>query len=320
MHEIRNKQGGNTDDDFWTQYGSVNPRMCLCVKITSRPEFGSDVVAFTSNTRDLTLPGHSGVTFRSTPGIVSTDVESALDEATNLEMTGIYNSDSFEQYEVLARKWDFAEVELFTVCWGDTDLGEFVNFAGNLGEFKDRQIYFTAEGRGPIAQLSNDVNKVTARLCRCKRFGDDECQRDLNDPVEIDGQDIDIIHTSTIDGQAGSSILNIASATLDADFLTLDPEFQLGFFRHGAIEITSGINTGVEREISWNSVVIGPGYIQVFLKRPFPFPFSGGETVQLTAGCDRTIEMCILYENIINRRAEDYTPGIEAANRVPSAN
>lgn len=312
MHVPRNMQGGHVAADFWTQYGSTNPRMCVCVKATSRVEFGAEVVGLTSNTRDMALPGHAGVTFKTTPAITPTVIESGLDEAANLEMTGIYNSDSFDQTEVLAGKWNGAEVELFVVCWDNTDLGEFVQFKGNLGEFKDYQTFFTAEGRGFIAQLSNDVNIVTQRLCRVKEFRDAECGHTAA-TVTIDGNDIDIVQNSDVLAQQNRAWLQISTATIDPDYIT-------GFFNNGKIEATSGLNDGISREIASSGFTIGPGYFDLYLKRPFPLNFESGDTVQLTAGCNRTIEDCMKFGNIINRRAEDYVPGIEAANRVPSAN
>jgi len=312
-HEIQNIQGSYTQDDFWGQWSSPTPRMALLIQITTRPEYGPDIVAFTSNSRDMTLPGRPGVVFKATPAITPTTIESGLDEASNLEMTGIYNSDSFDQIEVLAGKWDFATVEVLSACWDNTDLGEFVHFKGNLGEFKDYQTFFTAEGRGAIARLSNNVNKVTSRLCRCREFGDEECGRDLGEPVTINGDTFDLVYPDVpCVLAAGEGEIDFSSGDLPANCDTS------GLFANGKLECTSGQNEGIAREISTINTVF-PGY-RVSLRRRFPLPIEGNDTFTFTAGCDRTIERCVLYDNVINRRAEDYVPGIEAANRVPSAN
>lgn len=314
MHTPRNIQGGYTAADFWTQHSSTTPRVCICVKVT--PRVGT-ALGFTSNTRDMTLPGHSGVTFRSTPAITPTVAESALDEATNMELTGLYTSDSFDQTEVLAGKYNFAAIEVFTVSWHNVNLGELLHFRGNLGEVKDYQTYFTAEARGLISRLSNDVNIVTSRFCRAPEFrgttGPFACNHSAS-TVVIGGVTYNIPYTAVpLVSVASQSELEFDTTVLnDAD---LDTNRVLV---NGKIECTSGDNDGISREIA-SVLAIFPGY-RIQLKRPFPLTLTAGDEFTITAGCNHTIEDCIKFGNIVNRRAEDWIPGIEAANRVNDAN
>jgi len=187
-HTPRNVQGPYTAADFWAKYNSVTPRMNIFIKIT--PRFG-DPVGLAGTTRDMTLPGHPGITFKAKPGISPSVLETALDEPTNLDMTGIYESGIFEHTDVLAGKWNFAQVEVFTACWANVNLGELVEMKGNLGELKDYQTYFIAEGRGLLSRLSNEVDPCTNRFCRVKRFRDGECGHTAS-TVTIDGDVYDI--------------------------------------------------------------------------------------------------------------------------------
>jgi len=311
-HTPRNIQAPYDETDFWDQWGSTTPRMSTCLKLTPTEQFGGDAAAIglTSNTLNMELPGHVGITFKATPGLAPSVVESALDEPPNLDMAGIYQAGIFTHEEVLAGKWNFAEFEVFSVCWDNVDLGEFLHARGNLGIIKDYQQYFKAEGRGLLSRLSNDVNACTARFCRVKRFRDAECGHTAA-TVTIGADVIDIEQDSTVVIQAGELQIQVST-------LGLDPDYVIGFFANGEIEATSGTNTGVTREIADSGPVIGRGYIDVFVKRPFPFVFSGGETVHLVAGCNRTLEDCMKYENVTNRRAEDYIPGIESISRLPN--
>lgn len=312
-HEPRN-QSGYVPADFWTQWGSVNPRMCLCVKVTSTAAFGSTVLGFTSNTRDMLLPvGHSGVTFKASPGMSPTVVEQSLDEPSNLEFTGVYQTGSFTQTDVIAGKWAFAEIEVFSVCWDNVNLGEFLHFKGNLGEFKDYGTYFTCEGRGLIARLSQDVDKVTSRLCRVKQFRDAECGHTAS-TVVISSVTYNITQTGirlNAVGDPTDTFLTIKST----DFSGSVPIEN--FYANGMMTATSGPNSGVSREIAYNATASG-GTMDIQLKRSFPYAFAVNNTVTLIAGCNRTQEDCIKFSNIVNRRAEDFVPGLETVNRLPS--
>lgn len=290
--------------------------MCLCIKITSKAEFGSEVVGFTSNTRDMLLPvGHSGVTFYASPGMTPTIVEQGLDEAATLELTGVYNADSFTQSEVLAGKWAFAEIEVFSVCWNNVNLGELLHFKGNLGEFKDYQTYFTCEGRGLIARLSQEVNEVTQRLCRVD-FRGTLCGHAAS-TVTISAVSYNITHTGV---EANVADMERTTVLLYFDGATLTGNVPpTGFFANGKITGESGnLNEGISREIAHSYMDGGDLVIQ--LKRSFPFVIGTGPdgSYTLVAGCNKTIEDCVKFGNIINRRAEDWIPGLEAANRLPN--
>lgn len=321
-HSPRNVQAPNVAADFWTQHNSDTPRMALAIKVTSKAEFGSTVVAFTTNTRNTTLPGHSGVTFYSAPAVTPTIVEQSLDEASQLEMTGVYTSTGFAQSDVIAGKWNFAEIEVFSYCWDNTDLGELLHFKGNLGEVKDFQTYFTCEGRGLIGKLSQEVEKVTSRLCRVKEFRDTECGHN-SATVTWDSVSYNVTQTGktgvpTAGGLTESIVFDTStfSGTVpgSGDINTYGERFVNGKITCTAV----GSNVGVSREIS-SAVESGSGhpYMTVHLKRPFPYGLVTS-TYTLTMGCNRTIEDCMTYVNITRRRAEDFIPGLEAANRLPT--
>lgn len=323
-HVPRNIQAPYVAADFWTQWSSVNPRMCLCIKVTSKEEFGSEVVAFTTNTRDMTLPGHSGVTFRSAPAVTPTIVEQSLDEPANMEFTANY-LEGFDQTEVLAGKWSFAEIEVFSTCWNNVNLGELLHFRGNLGEFKDYQTYFTAEARGLTTRLSQDIDAVTQRLCRSPEFrgttGPFACKHSAL-TVTIGSNTHNITYTGILANSEWTSAdeeLSFLHRPAPADPGELPTEtHDDGLFINGKIKCTSGANDGVTREIAY-TVTIGPEY-RVGLKRGFPFPIEVGDVFTLEAGCDRTVENCMRFSNIVNRRAEDYVPTLESITRLPPAN
>jgi uncharacterized phage protein (TIGR02218 family) len=314
MHTPRNIQAPYTATDFWNNWNSVTPRMSLLIKITPQTFWTSvSAVGLTSNTRNMTVPGHPGVTFYSTPGITPTQVEQVLDDPTNLEMTGIYQTGIFEQEDVAAGKWNFATIEVWSQSWQYPEYGELVHGKCKTGEIKDYQTFFTAEARGMMSQLSSDVNKVTSRFCRVKEFRDAECGH-TSATVTIDAVVYNVTQTN-IAVQSDVDALgdpNFEFST--ADFAGNDPPLDL--FSNGKITATSGANNGVSREIA-KQLADNDGVIQIILKRSFPFDIATSTTFNLVAGCTRTIEDCMKYDNIVNRRAEDFIPTVESVHRVP---
>jgi uncharacterized phage protein (TIGR02218 family) len=285
----------------------------MCVKVVSSAAFGSTVVGFTTNTRNMTLPGHPGVTFRATPGMTPTIIEQSLGEPTNLELSGIYTSNTFTQTDVIAGKWASAVIEVFSVCWDNVNLGELLHFKGHLAQFKDNHNSFTCEARGLTAKLSQDVNFATSRLCR-KTFrstGAGGCNHTAS-TVVISGTTYNITQTNKpveLDASPSTVFLHFLTSTFTG---SVPPN---NFYANGKITATSGANNGVSREMASSSTIGGTMYIQ--LKRSFPFNIEAGDTFTLIAGCDKTLEACIKFGNVVNRGAEDYIPGLESINRLP---
>lgn len=310
-HTPRNIQSPYTANDFWTQHDSVNPRMVVFVKITPQSFWtGVSALGFTSNTRNMTLPGHPGITFYSTPGLSPSAVEQGLGESTNLEMMGVYQSGLFTHADIMAGKWDYAEYEVFCASWQNTSLGELVEAKGNLSDFKDYQTFFNGEGRGLIARYSNEVNKVTQRLCRVKDFRDAECGHTAS-TVTIGANTYDIEQSlRAADTLTPAQQTDIPAYSSDITG-TLPPE---GFYNNGAMTFTSGSNTGITREIAFSTAPFG-GLMSLNPKRAFPYTIETDDTFDLVAGCTRTPEDCKKFTNIENFRGEPFIPGIETANR-----
>jgi hypothetical protein len=321
MHTPRNIQAPYTATDFWNNWSSVTPRMSLLILITPQTFWSSvSAVGLTSNTRNMTVPGHPGVTFYSTPGITPTQVEQVLDDPTNLEMTGIYQTGIFEQEDVAAGKWNFATIEVWSQSWQYPEYGELVHGKCKTGEIKDYQTFFTAEARGLMSALSNDVNKVTSRFCRVKEFRDAECGH-TSATVELVGVDFTVTQTNVTGTPAPAEPdIIFDSSTFAGNDPAFGAEFDawLARWANGKITATSGPNAGVSREIARAAEATG-GHPSIFIspKRAFPFTITGSTTFNLVMGCSRIVEDCVVYENIVNRRAEDWIPTVEAVHRVP---
>lgn len=318
MHTPRNIQSPYTSTDFWNNFSSITPRMAVFMKVTPALSTGLTAIGLTSNTRDTTLAGHTGITFKSAAGLMPSSFEQAMEQPTTLEMTGIFDSVLFDRDDVLAGKWENARVEIFVRSWDTTavNYGELIIFSGFLGEFRDYQLYFKAEGRGLMSKLSQDAVVVTSRACRVKKFRDSHCGHTAA-TVSIPGVGTFDVVTSNTPAIAAFST-KIAVGFSANNFYQGD-QIPEGLYRNGLIKATTGANVGLTREITWNNETTS--YLDnliVKLKRPFPFAIEDDDEFELTVGCNRSIEDCKKFGNAVNFRGEPFVPGLTAISRVPT--
>ncbi len=99
----------------------------------------------------------------------------------------------------------------------------------------------------------------------------------------------------------------------------------VGFFTYGRVTFLTGRNKGIAREVKTFSVTssdgvtfTGPGAFEVF--DAFPFDIEAGDTYEASAGCDKSLTLCRdKLDNVNNRRAEDFIPGMDSMLLYPDA-
>jgi hypothetical protein len=80
-----------------------------------------------------------------------------------------------------------------------------------------------------------------------------------------------------------------------------------GSFTLGRVVFTSGSNTGFQRTVlNWS-----PGSFT--LQNPLPYAPSVGDTFQAYPGCDKTLDDCEAFNNLLNFGGEPYIPAAELA-------
>ncbi|MFZ9272085.1 MAG: DUF2163 domain-containing protein [Ilumatobacteraceae bacterium] len=280
--------------------------MALFVKVTPRSIYAKptmDPVGFTTNTRDMTLPGHSGISFKSAAGMIPSEMGQSFGETAVMEFQGMYATGIFTAEDVVAGVWNDAKVEIFASPWDDVNLGELVMFTGNLAEFEHYGDYFKAEIRGLSARLSQDTGPVTSRNCRVK-FRSTECGF-AGSTITINSVSYPIELTQA---KFVSIIKNPVEILIIGDPV---PNFPANFFQNGTLKIGQ-----IVREIATSSTVTD-AIVTLQLKRPLPFVPDFEQEVILTRGCNKRVEDCRAYNNIANFRGEPYVPGLETINRVP---
>lgn len=251
---------------------------------------------FTDHDADLVV---SGATYLSAIGYEQTAInaDSTL-KVDNLEVTGILDSDTLVADDLRSGLFDFAEVLLFTVNWADLSQGTMALRRGTLGEISTTPAgTFQGELRGMAQRLSMKVGDVYTPECRAD-LGDDKCKVNLADYTVA----------ATVYSVGDSRQFGLAGIT--------DPRAVENWFAYGALTWTSGANNGRSMEIKgWNPT---GGGIALYL--PMPRPVAIGDTCTLYAGCDKRHDTCRdTFNNILNRRAEDFIPGFDSIVQTPNA-
>jgi len=257
--------------------------MCRCWRVTRADGV---VQGFTDHDAPLTL---LGTTFEASTGFTATTIQRTLGTAVdNLEMQGALSSDSLNEDDLAAGKYDDAYVELFWVNWADVTQ-YVVEMTGYTGEAKRTGVAFSAELRGLSCRLGQDTSRFLQRTCDAV-VGDSRCGVSL---------------TGGFKG-SGTVAAGVAPRVLRASGLG---SFASGLFSRGVLKFTSGSNSGVSYEVK-SHYVDGSGNVYLELWERPAFDLTAGWTFDVTAGCDKTSDMCYArFNNIANFRGFNRIPG-----------
>lgn len=267
--------------------------LCTCWQITRRD--GTSFY-FTDHDQDLVI---SGNTYLSAIGYdrtaLSADAALGID---NLEVTGLFDSDTLTNDDMRGGRFDFAEVHIFQVNWDDLTQGIMRLRRGYLGELSAMPSgTFHGELRGLVQRLVAKVGDLYTSECRAD-LGDAKCQVDLT----------------------SFTISATVLAVTDTRQFTLtgfsEPRAVNDWFTGGVLTWLTGANAGHSMEIKgW---VSSGAHIALFL--PMHGTVAAGDTCRLYPGCDKRLATCRdKFSNIVNRQAEDYIPGLDAILKTPFA-
>lgn len=258
--------------------------LASCWKLTRRD---TTVFGFTDHDQDIAF---ESVSYKAATGFTPSTIQnSASLSVDNLDVEGILQDGAITEGDILAGKYDFAEIEIFQVNYNDLAQGALKLRRGWLGEVSLQRQQFIAEVRGLTQCLSQTIGELYAPLCRAA-LGDDRCKIDLSG------------FTVT-----GSVTTVLSSQEFYDTSLTQDS----GTFSAGLISFTSGANAGLSMEVKEYILTAGSGG-QVVLALPMPHNLLMGDTYSLTQGCDKTIQTCFeRFNNVVNFRGEPYVPGLD---------
>ena len=253
--------------------------LATCWKITRRD---GTTLGFTDHDTDIT---YASVTYMAASGFTPSAVaSSAALNVDDLDVEGMLSAGAITEADIMAGKYDYAEIEVFQVNYASTEMGHIPLRTGWLGEVQTQGERFVAEVRGLTQQLSQTLGERYSPGCRAQ-LGDAKCAVDLSG----------FTHTGTI--------TNVTSRSVFADAAHEQAD---GFFTNGTITLTSGANAGYTMEVKNYS---DDTFV---LTLPLPADVEVGDSYSAVAGCDKTLATCIAtFSNAENFRGEPHVPGID---------
>jgi len=258
--------------------------LSTCWKVTRRD---SEVLGFTDHDRDLAI---EGITYAAATGFTPSAVANTANlSVDNLEVEGMLAAGSVTEADILAGKYDFAEIEIFMVNHADLSQGILRLRRGWLGEVSLSGGQFIAELRGLTQLLSQSVGEIYAPSCRAA-LGDTRCKVNL------------AAHTVT------GSVTAVADRQRFTDSTRTEAS---GLFTSGVLTFTSGTNAGLRMEVKEYTHRSGSGGTMT-LALPMPYAIAVSDTYSLVKGCDKTLTTCKQrFDNVVNFRGEPHVPGLD---------
>lgn len=269
--------------------------MCYCWRVTRTDGI---VQGFTDHDEDLTF---DGTTFSAGSGFTATQISKTLGLAVdNLEVKGALSSDTINEDDLAAGKYDDAYVELFWVNWQDVSQ-RILQMNGYTGEAKRTGVAFQAELRGLSSRVGQTTMRTFQRTCDAT-VGDSRCKFNLDQPAYKG--------TGTVTEVIGPRVFKASGLAAFAE----------KWFNQGILKFTSGENENISIDVKSHS---NDG-VDVVLELWYPpaFDLEEGWTFTVTAGCDLTATMCQQkFANIANFQGFNMMPGSDAVikNVDPSA-
>ncbi len=235
MKIARNYTAPYTSTSLKQYLAEASLTLTTCWKLTSK---NNVIVGATSHTRDLTLSGHAGVTFKSSQGIVpsAADTELGLGSA-GLEVDSVFSVDVLTEETVASGDWDGAYFEVFIVNYEAPAMGELVMFAGTIGEVKTYGERFRAEGRPLTSKATQQIGSIYTEKCTVRQLGDSRCKT----PVTL--------WATAADGGVVTSTGVVTTGGSNLQFWDTSRGEVTGYYTYGTVTFTSGILNGRSSEI-----------------------------------------------------------------------
>lgn len=228
---------------------------------TDAKQFG-----YTNLDRDVPIQGRN---YSAVVGAAATAIASSNDlsvqnvEITGLLQQGLVSIGAITEDDILRGVWDGARVTIFEANYEDPTMGIVTLQTGYLGQLATGQLTYTAEVRGLMQTLSQNIGHQVQPGC-WKDLGDVNCQIDLS--------------LYTFSG-AVESVTNQAH-WFDSSLAKADH-----YFRYGKVNWLTGPNAPRSMEIK---DYLNAG--DILLQSQMFDPIAVGDTYTISAGCDKLLK------------------------------
>jgi uncharacterized phage protein (TIGR02218 family) len=254
-----------------------------CWAVTRR-----DGVTLGFTDHDLPL-AFEGVAFAADAGLGARALQQGTGLAVdNSEAVGVLSHASIREEDIRAGRFDGAEVRCWLVNWRVVGERKLL-FRGTIGEIRTGAGAFTAELRGLTEALNSPQGRLYQKPCGAV-LGDAACRVDLTRP-EFGAE-------RAVIGVEDDRVLDLGALDLYAP----------GWFTRGALRVLSGAAEGLMAVVKEDR---GSGVARrIELWSDLRAPIAVGDSVTVTAGCDRRAETCrVKFGNFTNFRGFPDVPG-----------
>lgn len=241
---------------------------------------------FTDHDRDLAF---DGITFRADSGLSARALQQGTGlSVDNTEALGLLSDAGLSEADIVAGRFDGAEVRCWRVNWADPDQ-RLLQFRGTIGELQRNGASFTAELRGLTEALNRPLGRIYQKPCTAV-LGDTACRVDLSGP--------DHSLTLTVAAIESTRVLRLAGAGTAPQ----------GWFRRGRLTVLDGAAAGLHGTIKRDTAQSSQREVELW--EPLRAPLAPGDSLRLLAGCDKRFSTCRdKFANLVNFQGFPDLPG-----------
>lgn len=254
--------------DLLISIKDVNCTLCRLYKITL---FNNDILYLTDADIDVKL---NNEVFKKTNGISSsaTSSSSAMNVST-FQITGYTDEDTFKTIDLRSGLFSGADVLVMMCNYEHPEYGYASIENGVVGDVTIENQKFTLEIRTLTNQIQQNVGRKHMASCDTDLFSS-------------------ICGVIKSDFTFNGTVTEVSDLISITDSNLTQPD---GFFDYGLIVFTSGLNKFYSKDIK--SFVGG----KVTFQLPFYKEIKVGDTFEISAGCDKTLDTCITkFNNVVN--------------------
>lgn len=248
------------------------------------------VMGFTEHDRTLSF---DGTVFSAATGFRGSEVETGLGlEADAAEVEGAFSDAAISADDLALGRYDGARVETFLVNW-QSPQDHVLLSTRELGEVLSAGPAFRAELRSLAARLDQPSGRLYGKRCDAD-LGDARCGVNLSvAPFRLEGAVVSVPDEMSL----------IVSGLGDRS---------PGWFSGGRLVFATGLLEGVTIDVASHSAEATGARLSLWT--PLARAPSPGDTVAVTAGCDKAFETCSAkFANTLNFQGFPHLPGSDFA-------
>jgi len=266
---------------------------CWRLELQDSPQ---TIMGFTDHDIDIVF---NGVTYLAASGYTASAYTGTSSlSVDNLDITGVLDSAGITEADILAKKYDNADVYIFAVNYKDDPITNDIKLSrGKIGNIEVRDNVYVAEFRSLAQLLQKNLTESYSIKCRVE-LGSTPCG------VSLAGSP-SYTFSGTVAGVTDRRQFTDATLT-NAD----------GYFDYGLLTWLTGNNAGYSMEVKEHDYTSSPLVAAFTLYEPMPYDIQINDTYSVYAGCDKTRATCkSKFNNLVNIRDEDFIPGIDEIQR-----